>query len=287
MLVTTVVGDFTRGLQVGDVVAFDSLSNASAIIQWADRAPVNHVGIVVDRTHLVMANRPEQESDSVIGRPRIWRLLNRPTIRGAVALRHPDLADPRRRKDLLRRVDYYRENAPHFGIADLGFLAPAAYLRSYVSVPGHPGPRGPVRAGFLRALRSLASFTAGAVPGDVRSLVCSEFVYRCFVESGTHVSISHPLDGPGLDEPSVAREVRLLWGKARRRLHGQPQPGPLPSPEPVPHHLGVVPDFVTPGDLWRSSSFTPVAMLVKPPMREWPPPEHVDPHHEPTAHPPA
>lgn len=64
--------EFEGVLRPGDVLAFDSLRMLSGLVQWADNAPTNHVGIIDDEGALVMANktRPsETDPDPRSSRP--------------------------------------------------------------------------------------------------------------------------------------------------------------------------------------------------------------------------
>jgi len=268
MFATTDISEFIALTQRGDVLAFDSLAGLSALIQWADSAPVNHTGIVVDEGQFVMANRPEG-TEAAVASHALLDTLAKEQVRSVVALRHQRLRDDEHLRDaVLHRVDYYIANAPTFSAIDLGMLAPAALSRSYRGARSHA--RWPGIAKFLWLAGVFGPAWLRAVPPEARVLVCSELVFRCFVESGVDVEILEPFVPLGGDPRLPARMISALTSKVRDRLGPRARTAILPEPAPIASYRGIQPDWVTPGDIWRSPSFRPEAMFIKPPLRGWP-----------------
>jgi hypothetical protein len=141
-------------------------------------------------------------------------------------------------------------------------------LRSY------RGARSPARwpgiAKFLWLAGVFGPAWLRAVPPEARVLVCSELVFRCFVESGVDVEILEPFVPLGGDPRLPARMISALTSKVRDRLGPRARTAILPEPAPIASYRGIQPDWVTPGDIWRSPSFRPEAMFIKPPLRGWP-----------------
>lgn len=272
MILTSEPRLFRDHLSPGDLVVFDSLSAVSGLIQWADNAPANHVCLMLDTTTAIQANLAEEKAtDSAVERVPIEELTRLSRVRGAVALRHPRLtADPAALGRVLTRAAAYEREASRFSVADLSLLCPSALLRSYDRPLMNPLPEGWARDLLLAALHLAARETLRRLPDDSRSLVCSEFVYRCFVEAGTDIEVADPLGSlPNLGgqpwaEESISAEEEL-WQELRLRNASVEVPALESDREQVALANRVQPDRVTPGDLWRSASFQPVAQLAKPP----------------------
>ncbi len=148
-------------------------------------------------------------------------------------------------------------------------LAPSALRRSYADEVNRS--RALARAALL--LLDLAAEAASrAVDSGASALSCSEFVFRCFEESGDDrlkVDVEHRLLAPEGPPPWLSQqaneEIDALHAAVRLHNASCDMDG-----------LSLVynehADRVTPGDLWRSSSLQPVIALHRPPQRPWPPP---------------
>lgn len=273
MILTSDPTLFGEQLTPGDVVVFDSLSAVSGLIQWADNAPANHVCLMLDEKTAIQANLSEGgAAASAVERVPIVGLTALARVRGAVALRHQQLSDdPAALARVLSRAADYERVASHFSVADLSLLCPAALLRSYDEPGMDPLPEGWSRDLLLAALHLAARETLRRMPDDARSLVCSEFVFRCFVESGIRIDIANPLGlspTSGEQQPWAEEAISAeaeLWRELRARNASVdvPELGPGLGQQAV--STDVQPDRVTPGDLWRSASLRPVVQLAKPP----------------------
>lgn len=267
--------EFEGVLRPGDVLAFDSLRMLSGLVQWADNAPTNHVGIIDDEGALVMANKTRpSETDpdpQVIAAWQVRRILDDPAIHGMTALR-PNLdGDASRRvQDMIRA---FRRDQAAFGYLDLGLLALPALLRSYdKGDPADPPPS--IVERIVMTTRLLAPWALRLVGRDRWTLTCSEFVHRCLVEAGVEVEVRDPLGRTlGVDarwSPDVLAAQQEIFNAINQHnvLAGATARALAPWAEKAPGAgEDVRPDYVTPGDLWRSTSLDPVIALQKPPPR--------------------
>lgn len=234
---TIVVGsakEFVAALSPGDLIVFDSMRFLSGLVQFADLAPVNHVGVMTDATTLAMANAPAGQGNAV-ARHSLQDIFDSAPIHGATALRHADLT-PQHVARINEAVTAYEVPTVVFSKADLLKLGPAALLRSYgEAVQSLPAPAADVIA---RLWEGLARRVDHSIPDDATTLTCSEFVYRCLAQSELTVEIVNPL----IRDADGAVSVRDTSAPEQR----------------------VYPELVTPGDLLRSPSFSPVVQLVVP-----------------------
>lgn len=159
-----------------------------------------------------------------------------------------------------------------FAVMDMIWLAPSALRRSYeeqLRQGGEPGPG--MTDTFLRwlhrTLLAAAKLAHGRVQANEFALTCSEFVYRALTRAGLELQIESPLTlappadgyaGPWSAE-EVDEEAELIAGLRDRNARIDPE---LAQQTLSP--AGVEADRVTPGDLFRSPSLDPVAVLLKP-----------------------
>lgn len=272
MLSTSHRDEYLSDLLDGDIIAFDSLSSVSRLVQWADSAPVNHVGIYLDG-QLIMANKPEPPTPPALTpgdvRPAephlppgaivsesLEEVLKLPKVRAATTLRHRHLSS-----DALARlrdeIDWYRNQQPSFHVNGLLSLAVPALSRAYWA------PARKHAKHMKKALYTLGTHVAtwwGASTQDTPlALTCSEFVYRCFGNADIELDIRMPLDPRHLPKGHHAHPSAEPLG-VRLKDHNKSFP--------------ILPDLVTPGDLWRSPSLRAHVYYVKDPSDEpFPPAE--------------
>lgn len=261
MLVTADPTEFMQELQPGDVIVFDVLANVSGLIQWADRASADHAALVTGPDTFTEANLPG-ENGNVITDASLSSVLGEVDVRGMTALR-PAL-DEATRARLIEVVEVFRGVGARFDVLGIAWLAPAALMRSYgpaeLEALGGTGDRV-----LMWVLQQAARAALRRIGKDRHSLTCSEFVYRCLTEAGLDIEVPGPL-----------HEVVSLWPDevldadadnwAALEAHNEAAGWPVGLPQSLGQG-GVRPDFVTPGDLWRSPSLTPVAVLTKGPHR--------------------
>lgn len=268
MILTSDAREFGQELRAGDILVFDSLSAVSGLIQWADDAPANHVALMLDAKTAIEANLGASPKSAVHRLP-VAELTALTRVRGVLAMRHPDLAPgsaPLLR--VIERAESFERRATRFSVAELALLCPSALLRSYDRPGANPLPDGVARRILVAALQLSARQALRRLPDDAESLVCSEFVYRCFAEAGVLIDVPDALGprsvgGTDWDEDTLAAEEEM-WVMLRRRnalvARGEGEGD-------VAHASlseGTQADRVTPGDLWRSPTLAPVAQLAKP-----------------------
>ncbi len=129
---------------------------------------------------------------------------------------------------------------------------------------------------------------------DKMTMMCSEYVYRCFTESEAELAIEvvDPLDtyrsarrhlrpvrnttvAGQVVATETTSEVDELWRDLLSRKYavvGKGRLRPLTgfTDRTLTGNPGdPLPDAVSPGDLWRSSSLIPIAAFHRPPERPW------------------
>lgn len=270
--VTNTVSEFVGLLQAGDVVLYDTRSPIGGLVQWADRAPVNHATIMLNQEYTLEAYLPDHPDREphvhLIG---IEEMLGF-DFHSAVALRHVAVAqDPGRARAIVRNIERYRARADKFTTVDLIMLGPAALRRSGYADDPHL-PELPMQA-VMWALNGFFRAALRRVPEGPEQVFCSELVYRCLMEDGTglDVQILDPItnDHVALDEglgpwgEDTASEEAACWQALRAKVTNPV----LGMSELVG---GVRADFVTPGDLWRSPDLRPVIHYQWPPRKKAP-----------------
>ena len=303
---------FENCLREGDVLLFDALAPISGLIQWADRAPVNHCGVFLGGGEIAHAQPVEPFA---IERKNLSDKVNVRDVRTVTALRHKKvLAQPEAATKFLKLVEGAMVTPSKFAMEHLYRLAPFALARAYL---GDATWLVTNRVGLFRLLprrqvenlvKDLALRATGKVLAEDQAdgWTCSEFVHHCLQEAGLEVDryeaprtveVASTEDAAEVTErfwlEESWRQVRSdgdpaqmvinlqhaggqallklllqeVQGKRPQATHQQSTGNhpdetdgkPLPSP--------VRSDTVTPGDLWRSASLIPVAVLHRPPPR--------------------
>lgn len=263
-LLTTDPDQLVRALQPGDVIAFDSLRSISGLIQWADKAPVNHVGLISAPDTLVMANPATTDLNGEpvppITASKLSGVLTGEHVHAVTVLRPRALGETQL-AGMLDKVDWYLTHQADFSMMDIVWLAPSALMRSYsIAEAESVGP------GAMKVLVGVLQASARAALARIRSsdtaLTCSEFAYRCLVAGGFEVHIDHPIRRgfaaewpPAIDAAEEENWAALAAHNAATR-HGVPG-----SIEAAAGQVRA--DFVTPGDLWRSPSLDVAAIWLR------------------------
>lgn len=230
MLTTTDVAAFVPLAAPGDILVFDSLSSLSGLVQWADKAPVNHCALLIEHDTLVMANEPKRSDPdrTAVRRHSLCDTLELARVRAATILR-PSLSEEQS-VALLTIIGDYLERGCDFAILDLAWLLSPALIRAYGESDDGAAHQQFAMRMLVDALEAIAQKQLDLIPDTAEKLTCSEFVYRALIEAGIGLEIVDPLDGA-------------------LREHG------------------IKPETVTPGDFWRSPSLEAIAYLVKEPPR--------------------
>jgi hypothetical protein len=339
-LLTIDLDEFISTLQPGDVLLLDSLHPLSRLIQFAENRPVSHAAIYLggsDRlaefAHTTKHTQVEPAARKARLRARL-RVNPGPYDRTVTALRHVDvLSGSADTQGIIDRVDHYVDAAnTRYAYLNLIVLMAPSLLRSYNQYLS--GGRVPSRTlgHFLEKASNtlLGLFDVAHRDREFRlqeakcTLTCSEFVYRCYAESGSglEIDVADPLerwkskpraaeapaaalghmDGLGLVElhsgiTSMLEQGAVRSGhggheaeqRATRRELASRTVGALG--ELMTHNLKmskydkvetvrgnartracaqivggrVIPDLVTPRDLWSSPSLKVCSILHRPP----------------------
>ena len=271
--------EFRALLRPADILVFDRLGLPGGLIQWGDECPANHASLITDKTHSIEANRVEEEPDApAVKEIEVCTYFEDLAIRTITLLRHKSLADDTTgmAEKVIARARK-NDGDPRYAYQDVIPVGLLAVNRRY-------GKRLRDQLGnrFDWLLDKLARELKKCVRRKDATLMCSEFVYRCFTESGTDLKIdiadplltnralTQPLNNRFAqppERPPLPEQVEELWsmiieanyGAGRRQLK-------IANLDNLDDPLA---DAVSPGDLWCSSSLIPIAAFHRPPERPW------------------
>jgi hypothetical protein len=197
--------EFISTLEPADVLLFDSLHPLSRLIQFAENRPVSHAAIYLGGSNRLakFAQTTRHSSDKPAARKDNLRERLRvnpgPYDRTVTALRHVDvLSDRANTRGIIDRVGHYIDAAnTRYAYLNLGVVMAPSLFRSYNQYLS--GGRVPSRTlSYLLEKASntlLGLFDVAHRDQEFRlqetkcTLTCSEFVYRCYAESGSGLEI--------------------------------------------------------------------------------------------------
>jgi hypothetical protein len=271
-LLTTDPQVFVQSLESGDVLLFDSLKSLSGLVQWADAAPVNHAGLWAGDGYFVHANSNGDPSHAV-KLAQLSPLLTNIVVHTVVALRY-NSADAHTRALPVQQAQQYVGGPFPFAEVDLILLAPLALIRAYSWRLGTVMQRvlGCGAEVWWRLLERRKR------KRTIHDFTCSAFVMECFDAAGLEVKVDSVRPGPGINpfeppdrEQAMAEAGKLLSGgthaweiaawrslrtlKERYSDHGKQQSA---AGDVTDRHR----EAVSPGDIWRSSSFLEVSIYI-------------------------
>jgi hypothetical protein len=264
--------EFANELRPGDLVLFDSMSLVAGLTKWADRAPFNHVALVVDGKKIIEANRKPSstahasdaatsEVDRAVRSVELSQRLHQPGISTISALRHPHAAsggtDVER---VTARATSYLERADRFSQVDLALIGQERFLLNYAEELGEAKHKR-----LWKLFMHLSQLLVSSVGDGRRSISCSEFVYRCYVESGVPEFKLERTHIPHLDHDEhrhISATHLEEFRQLRQRLHAHNADAMNESfdDEWAPHTLPLA-DRISPGDFARSDDFVRIAVL--------------------------
>jgi len=272
-LLTTDSQVFLESLELGDLLLFDSLKSLSGLVQWADAAPVNHVGIWAGEDTFIHANG-DGDRHHAVKIATLTPLLANELVHVVVALRHMS-ADGSARARAVQVAREYVERSIAFAELDLVLLGPLALIRAYSGRLGKPvqlilgwGARLWWRMLQWRKRRR-----------TVREFTCSAFIMECLSAANLKVDVDCAKPGPGYAPEPADRLHQVAVAEAGKRLSGGTEDWELTAW----HSLRAVkawrlvtveaasagrlttelhPEVVSPGDLWRSKSFFHASVYI-------------------------
>ena len=234
------VGQFIGSLLEGDVLLFDTLHPLSNLIKFAENRPVNHCALFLGGGTFAHVGRhipdPEGKGPPVKPAARVEDLAQwlhsppGPHDRTVTALRHSKIEHASDAAGVIARAQGYvaPKDTTYNYVSLIGLMVPSL-LRTYRNYLGNQGAMklvvGTMQA-FSHALIDVLEQDVASLPSESRTLTCSEFIYRCFDESGKDLclTITEPL-GTWTDPKNL------------RRPDGDPPTGGTggaPSVEPGP-----------------------------------------------------
>jgi|GEM_PF-5367163 len=248
------VDEFIALLQDADVLLYDSIGFEAGLVQWGDEAPVNHVALVISKGAQII---DADHRDGAVAVSKVTENFRLPNVRMVTALRHRGTSPGKDGQIIARaRQDVGKATFDYRGLLEVGIIATC---RTYPrKLREELGPA------FFELLKHRVAWARKNINRDRCLLSCSEFVYRCFLESEARLAIDIPVplvtvaaNGLKLADESdwagieAARDYFELIRENNRRFRDDAD---LVPGDPLP-------DAVTPGDFWRSQSLEPVAVL--------------------------
>jgi hypothetical protein len=220
--ITTEVGPFMASLNPGDLLLFDTISPISELIKFAENRPINHCAIFLGDDEIAQARAhvpaPDPHAPPLVGSAQkadLRELLNsRPGIhyRTVTALRHVGApTDPRGAQAVVKRAKQYIDSGrTKYNYLSLILLMVPSLYRTYKSY--FKSPKTTQRVAELMETIGQALLDAyekdlykpSKYPG-MKTLTCSEFVYRCFTEALPEyaLKLTDPLGDWEVDESEL------------------------------------------------------------------------------------
>jgi hypothetical protein len=283
--------DFISLLKPADILVFDKFSLPGGLVQWADECPVNHAALVIDDTYSIEANRDHGNSKApAVRQVRTSSYFGDKCNRTITILRHKHLQDDPTRSagKVVAQAKRYDGDVryAYLDVIPVGLLAlQRMYGRELAKKLGWT---------YEPIMNMIALRLRSCLDDDKMTMMCSEYIYRCFTESEAELAIE--VVDPLNTFDSARRHLRLLrttfaadhevaagasseveglWRELLSRKYA-PIPGgglrPLTgfTDRTLTGNPGdPLPDAVSPGDLWRSASLIPIASFHRPPERPW------------------
>jgi hypothetical protein len=183
---------FLGHLRPGDVVLFDSLHPLSALIQLAENRPVSHAGLYLGEGKFAQVARESRSHPAAARIEDLDERLGLPYDRTATALRHIDVVNGAAPDAVVKRAHDYTdpEDTTYAYLSLISLMVPALF-RTYEEY-FDAGSSASQRIGSVLETLSQAMLTVfepetaiAAQPAGAgkKTLTCSEFVYRCFLEA--------------------------------------------------------------------------------------------------------
>ena len=190
-------------MKPADILVFDRLSLPGGLVQWADESPANHAAIVVNAIHAIEANRVHGNKHAPAVQPvAIDSYVKDRANRTITILRHRGVGPDSKGAagSIVERARQYDREADQYAYIDVIPVGLLALHRMY-------GEQLRARLGwaFRHAMDAIVHQVRMCVQDNKKTLMCSEFVYRCYTESDAHLAIA--IDDPLLTP--IARRDRL------------------------------------------------------------------------------
>jgi len=269
---TTQTQAFMESLEPGDLLLFDSLKSLSGLVQWADAAPVNHVGLWAGEDTFIHANSDGDRAHAVKV-AQLTPLLANKLIHVVVALRHVSADAPARARSVQVARQYVGGSYP-FAEVELVLLGPLALIRAYSARLGKlvQWILGCGAKLWWELLQRRQHRLA------VHEFTCSAFIMECLGVGGLEVDVDCAKPGQGY-APEFEANREMALAEMGKQLSGGTEDWELAAWRQLrtantwrratagPASVAGVntelhPEAVSPGDLWRSKSFFQASVYI-------------------------
>ncbi len=199
--ITTKPDKFIDHLAPGDVILFDSISLISALIKFAEARPTNHSGLYLGDGEFAHVEGESEEHPAAARQASLHQLLSTPYDTTVTALRHVDVAAGADAENVVARARrYVDEGDTTYAYLSLLALTAPGLLRSYDLYMS----QGKAVARHIRSkVETLSDAIVTIFDPEIdgahqglqsgkKSLTCSEFVFRSFLEADPPMPISLP-----------------------------------------------------------------------------------------------
>jgi hypothetical protein len=192
---------FIDQLKPGDVVLFDSLHPLSALIQFAENRPVSHAGLYLGNGEFAQVSRESEKHPAAARIESLNDRLKLPYDQTVTALRHIDVIGGEKTDLVVKRAHDYTDTVDtKYAYLGLITLMVPALFRTYEGY-FDAGSSMTQRIGSVLETLSQAMLTVFEPDSEIvrqsagfdkKTLTCSEFVYRCFMEADRPFPIALP-----------------------------------------------------------------------------------------------
>jgi hypothetical protein len=212
-------GTFVENLRPGDVLLFDSIHPLSQLIKLAENRPVNHSAVYLGgdryahvRGHTGAPNRADPPIEPAARQEILSERLEGnpgPYDRTVTAFRHVRVLSGEADEHAVveKAESYVKANDTEYCYLSLFGLMIPSLFRTFATLLKDAQGGGLVRAVVRMYAQSLVN-NMPTVEDSKKSLTCSEFVYLCYKEAESSLSIEVP--GSLVRWPISANDLRQL-----------------------------------------------------------------------------
>ena len=195
--VTDDVKKFLKKLKPGDILLFDTITLVSQLIKFAENRPVNHCGVFLGGDTFAQVGSGTAHAHSANLRERLEERPG-PLDRTVTALRHVDALDPKESKRISNSIvkiadEYINVRKTDYSFVSLRHLMIPSLYRNYrndLENTKHVAKFLPLISSFAKAILSHFGQVESVSRLDgTKSLTCSEFVYRCYLEAAPRLQV--------------------------------------------------------------------------------------------------
>jgi hypothetical protein len=215
--VTDDVKKFLKKLKPGDVLLFDTITLVSQLIKFAENRPVNHCGVFLGDDTFAQVGSGTAHAHTADLRERLEKRPG-PLDRTVTALRHVDAFDAKASVRISNSIvkiadEYINVRKTDYSFVSLRHLMIPSLYRNYrndLENTKHVAKFLPLISSLAKAILSHFGQVESVSKLDgTKSLTCSEFVYRCYLEAAPRLQVD-------VHRPLMTWDMELLrWSQPK------------------------------------------------------------------------